>query len=185
MVAKKPARKAGKVKKPAPPKRPAKPAPKRAKAKRKSKLDVARERVAERRQAAADNTAAKQPPPALVAHQFKPGQSGNPKGRPLGARSKLGELFLENMLEAWEIHGKAAIEDAIAESPSRFVNAVAKVIPKELHHKIGDVDDMTDEEMDEAIERGLAVLGRASVGGGGGGGAPDGGASGAEEARTH
>ena len=33
--------------------------------------------------------------PGPKATQFKPGQSGNPKGRPKGARNRLGTRFLE------------------------------------------------------------------------------------------
>ena len=45
---------------------------------------------------------------------FRPGQSGNPKGRPVGARSKLGEAFLEALQDDFATHGAAviAVEDS-------------------------------------------------------------------------
>ena len=39
-------------------------------------------------------------------HQFKPGN----KGRPKGARNKLGEAFLNDFLEDWEENGAEAIQ---------------------------------------------------------------------------
>ena len=46
----------------------------------------------------------------LDAYKWKPGQSGNPKGRPKNAKQKLSDTFLADMLEAWERDGKSAIE---------------------------------------------------------------------------
>jgi hypothetical protein len=44
---------------------------------------------------------------------FKPGQSGNPLGRPTGARNKLGEEFLAELYNAFVAHGRAAIEGPV------------------------------------------------------------------------
>lgn len=76
----------------------------------------------------ADNTAPKQ----LEPHVFKPGQSGNPAGRPKGARSKLGEAFLKELLADWEEHGAKAIIDMRDEKPGDYVKVVASLLPKEI-----------------------------------------------------
>ncbi|WP_247645042.1 DUF5681 domain-containing protein [Brucella pituitosa] len=56
-----------------------------------------------------DNTRQKQG----AASPFKPGQSGNPAGRPKGARNKLGESFLEDLLHSWEAQGPAVIQRSL------------------------------------------------------------------------
>lgn len=76
----------------------------------------------------ADLTADKQ----QIGVPFKPGQSGNPAGRPKGARAKLGEAFLIDMQSAWKARGKDAIEAVIDDKPDQFLKVVASILPKEL-----------------------------------------------------
>lgn len=68
----------------------------------------------------------------LKATQWKPGQSGNPKGRGTGNRDRLASLFLEKMHEDFLEHGEQAIAMAREESPLGYLNAIARILPKEL-----------------------------------------------------
>ena len=63
---------------------------------------------------------------------WQPGQSGNPLGRPRGARNKLGEIFLENLFADFKEHGVQAIIDARAESPTQYIKTIASLMPKEI-----------------------------------------------------
>lgn len=125
---------------------------------RRAAFDAGR-KAREEAAAAADLTAGKQLPEALAANQWKPGQSGNPRGRPKGARSKLGEDFIRDLHEAWQANGQAAIEMAMIESPLGFIRIVAGAIPQQVEHSFKDLEDLSDEELDEAIRRGVAALG--------------------------
>lgn len=100
---------------------------------------------------AADDTAPKQ-----RGVPFRPGQSGNPAGRPKGARSKLQEDFLRDVLAAWEERGPAAIDGMISEKPHEFVKMVAGLMPKEATLNIHDHSEMTDDELAERV-RSLAA----------------------------
>ena len=64
---------------------------------------------------------------------WQKGRSGNPAGRPEGARSKLGEQFLHDTLKAWGKHGKRALEVMATEDPSRFAQMVSAILPKEFN----------------------------------------------------
>src|SRR5215470_6983128 len=62
---------------------------------------------------------------------WKPGQSGNPKGRPRGSRNKLSEDFFRDLCDAWQAFGRPALETMAMLYPVEFVRLVASLIPKE------------------------------------------------------
>ena len=71
-------------------------------------------------------------PEELLKHSWKPGQSGNPTGRPKGARNKLGEVFIEGMLQAWNKGGQQAIDRVMIETPAKFLGALCQILPKQV-----------------------------------------------------
>ena len=84
-------------------------------------------------------------------HPFKPGQSGNPRGRPKGARNKLGEEFLTQLCDDFEVHGAAVIERVRQEDPAAYLRVIASLIPKDIkidrRPDAGPLSDLTDEEV--------------------------------------
>ena len=83
----------------------------------------------------ADDTAAKQP--GLPAHlrddlKWKPGQSGNPAGRPKGARSILQEDSCKALQRKFEENGEIVLDQMIREKPADFAKMIASLMSKEL-----------------------------------------------------
>ena len=82
---------------------------------------------------------------------WKPGQSGNPAGRPKGARSKLSESFLKALSEDFATNGIEVIEKVRSSRPHEYLKIVAAVLPKQM--QLEDLtpnrraEDLTDDEL--------------------------------------
>jgi hypothetical protein len=106
-----------------------------------------------------DKTAPKQ----LEPFAFKPGESGNPAGRPKGARSKLGEEFVQDLLADWKEHGAKVIIDVREDKPDQYLKVVASILPKELNVKVSELDELTDDQLTSQLAFIAAQLARAGV----------------------
>lgn len=107
---------------------------------------------------------------AWIAGQFKPGQSGNPKGRAKGTRHKLGEAFIEAMHEDFEKHGKSVIAQVREEKPDQYLKVIASILPKELNVKTGALDELDDSELAgllDSVRSVTAELAAREIGAGG------------------
>ena len=65
---------------------------------------------------------------------FKSGSewTGNAKGRPKGSRNKVSTAFYQDVYQLWLDHGNQALADMLAESPTKFCQMVANVLPKHI-----------------------------------------------------
>jgi hypothetical protein len=63
---------------------------------------------------------------------FPPGQSGNPSGRPKGAKNRLTELFLSVIVADFAEHGADAIARLRTDDPATYLRLVGALVPREL-----------------------------------------------------
>ena len=90
---------------------------------------------------------------------WKPGQSGNPAGRPIGNRNKLNEKFILALHDDFVQHGAKVIEQVRKDKPDIYLKVIASILPRELHVKDGSVfDGMSNEQLDEILGSVRAVL---------------------------
>lgn len=87
------------------------------------------------------------------AHWFKPGQSGNPAGRPKGSKQRLSENFIAALCQDFETHGQTVINTVRAEKPADYLKIIASIVPKELTIKTETIEDMSDDELIERLDQ--------------------------------
>lgn len=69
----------------------------------------------------------------VVGVPWKPGQSGNPAGRPKGSRNRLSEDFLADLKTVWAEEGLDALRRSAREDATGFIRVVAGLLPKSVH----------------------------------------------------
>jgi hypothetical protein len=87
---------------------------------------------------------------------FKPGQSGNLKGRPRGSRHRLSERVLADLTADFEDHGAAAIRRTREKDPAAYVRLIASLLPKQTEKVANQLEDLTDDQL-EQLDRLLAA----------------------------
>ena len=90
--------------------------------------------------------------------RFVPGVSGNPAGKPKGARTKLGEQFLSALQEDFEANGVAAIQKVRETKPQDYLRVIASLMPKDLNLNINNLDDATDDELVQRLRDLVSVI---------------------------
>ena len=81
---------------------------------------------------------------------FPPGNNMNPNGRPKGSRNKINQLTIDLLSRYTEEHGDTIIQKVIETRPEAFLNALIKVMPKQLEVAIQ--DRLADKSIDELRE---------------------------------
>lgn len=63
---------------------------------------------------------------------WKPGECGNPNGRPVGSRNAFSNAFMADLAAVWAEHGRSAMEQTARTMPSVFFATAARVLPKDV-----------------------------------------------------
>lgn len=87
---------------------------------------------------------------SLTAPRFKPSQSGNPGGKPVGARNRLTGQFLNALADDFEKDGKRAIKQCREDNPAAYIKAIAALCPREIELK-RPLEEMADAELITAL----------------------------------
>ena len=100
-------------------------------------------------------------PEALQRNIWKPGQSGNPRGRPAQARSRWSEAFFQDIADDWQRGGAEAIERVRNDDPSTYLRVCAALMPREV--SIATTRELSEGELESQLSAALALLGGVTI----------------------
>ncbi len=110
-----------------------------------------------------DSTAPKQRGPGKP---FQPGASGNPAGRPKGAKDKLRCDFIKALTDDFAAHGVEAVTIVRQEQPAQYLKVIAAVLPKEIELRTNALEEMSDDELIAGIAALQRLVAQAEAGAG-------------------
>lgn len=83
---------------------------------------------------------------------FVKGVSGNPAGKPKGARHQLTENFVKALNDDFTLYGVSAIETVRSEKPDQYLKVIASLVPKDVNLNVNNLDELSDAELAERIQ---------------------------------
>ena len=81
--------------------------------------------------------------------KWEKGESGNPKGRPVGSKNKLITDFINALADDFQQYGEAAIRAMREDNPANYIKAVVQLVPKDFrveHTILDEIKAMSPEE---------------------------------------
>jgi hypothetical protein len=88
-------------------------------------------------------------------NRWPPGVSGNPAGKPLGARSAFSAALVRDIAEVWAVEGKRCVEHTAKKNPEVYFATCARLIPKDVQLTIEQTTPRGLEPEDLAILRAI------------------------------
>jgi hypothetical protein len=64
--------------------------------------------------------------------QWKPGQSGNLQGRPVGSRNQFSNAFMQDLAAVWAAHGREKMVATAKVNPEAFFATCARLLPRDV-----------------------------------------------------
>jgi hypothetical protein len=64
--------------------------------------------------------------------QWKPGQSGNLQGRPVGSRNQFSNAFMQDLAAVWAAHGRETMVATAKVNPEAFFATCARLLPRDV-----------------------------------------------------
>jgi hypothetical protein len=64
--------------------------------------------------------------------RWLPGKSGNPAGRPQGARQRIAERLIADIADVWERHGQNVLSRLAVDDPAKLATIAYNLLPRDV-----------------------------------------------------